>query len=51
MKPRLRRRQGIWVCSLIACGCFVPPLGHGYTPAEAFYEWASLCRLVGVRNG
>jgi hypothetical protein len=46
MKPRLRMRRRIWVCSLWD-GHAMPPLGHGYTPAEAFIEWRHLFSLHG----
>lgn len=49
MKPRIRLRRGVWACSLLSCGSFVPPLAHGYTPLEAFREWEQLCRLAGMR--
>jgi hypothetical protein len=40
MKPRIRLRYGIWYCGLRGShGLLVRPLGHGYTPIEAYAEW------------
>jgi hypothetical protein len=39
-KPRIRRRFGIWLCGIPQMfGFFSHPLGHGYTPAEAYADW------------
>lgn len=40
MRPRLRMRRGVWVCSMP--GAQVPVMGHGYTPIQAYEEWAVL---------
>lgn len=37
IKPRLRRRRGIWVCT--ASLAELRPMGHGYTPWEAYADW------------
>jgi hypothetical protein len=47
MKPRLRLRRGVWVCSLMDGRYARPPLGHGYTPMEALAEWRHLFALAG----
>jgi hypothetical protein len=39
MKPRICMRHGVWVCGLFRAWVFVPPLGHGYTPSQAYADW------------
>lgn len=39
MKPRLRMDRGVWVCSRMIGLVGLWPIGHGYTPQEAFAEW------------
>jgi hypothetical protein len=41
MKPRIRRRYGIWGCMSGTCwaDCVI---GYGYTPAEAYADWKAL---------
>lgn len=40
MKPRIRRRHGIWYCGFAGIGRNIwPPYGHGLTPAEAYRDW------------
>jgi hypothetical protein len=40
MKPRIRKRFGIWYCGWPgATGGIWPPYGHGRTPAEAYADW------------
>lgn len=46
MKPRIRRRFGIWECGLRYSSLVRRPLiGYGYTPTEAFREWQALSSL------
>ena len=40
-KPRLYLRHGIWCCRGML------RMGHGYTPAGAYAEWASMFRMAG----
>lgn len=49
MKPLIRMRRGVWCCSLTQGRVSVPPIGHGYTPREAFAEWEHLFSLQGGR--
>jgi hypothetical protein len=48
-KPHLRMRHGIWVCGPRLFGfVFLPVgfvLGHGYTPAQAYWDWAEQARF------
>lgn len=44
MKPRLYRRHGIWCCRRHH---EFSPTGHGYTPAEAYRDWAEQVRHSG----
>ena len=51
MKPHIRKTRGVWICDLwqkcsIGKGrhTIVPhrlpqPVGHGYTPREAYADW------------
>jgi hypothetical protein len=46
MKPRICRRQGVWLCARIEhFGRFggayfrLGPIGHGYSPREAYDDW------------
>lgn len=38
MKPRLRKRYGIWGC-VSGLSWFEFVMGFGYTPEEAYAEW------------
>jgi hypothetical protein len=38
MKPRIYRRDGIWICRSIDAEGWMC-LGYGYTPKQAFKEW------------
>lgn len=41
MKPRIRKRHGVWVCSTRSMfGGRSRIMGHGYTPTEAWCDWA-----------
>jgi hypothetical protein len=47
MKPRIYRRDGIWICrSFGGTGVWLGRvrewmrLGYGYTPVEAYREWS-----------
>lgn len=43
MKPRIRRRFGIWCCAVLDdIGRMQPPMGHGYRPDQALREWVYL---------
>jgi hypothetical protein len=39
-KPRIRKRHGVWVCSSWSLGFPLNVMGHGYTPTEAWCDWA-----------
>jgi hypothetical protein len=44
MKPRIRLIRKVWVCSnWLRLGFFgyfsAHPVGHGYTPKEAYDDW------------
>lgn len=44
MKPRIRRRFGIWYCGRpdpdwLPYIAITANWGHGYTPAEAYADW------------
>ena len=53
MKPHIRKTRGVWVCDMrVKCMgryhgkryVFLPydrnqPVGHGYTPREAYADW------------
>lgn len=43
-KPRFRMRRGVWVCSIPGD---IRPLGHGYTPREAYRDWCKQIVLMG----
>jgi len=35
MKPRIRKRNGLWRCSIFG----TRPIGIGYTPVQAYHDW------------
>jgi hypothetical protein len=61
VKPRIRRRYGIWYCGRISpdwIGLIVwPPYGHGSTPQKAYADWreqvkeAALTKLLQRSGG
>jgi hypothetical protein len=44
MKPRIRMDKGVWCCGrpyADAWGWFSWPVGHGYSPRDAYNDWAA----------
>lgn len=43
-KPHFRLHRGVWVCSIPGD---IRPLGHGYTPQEAYRDWRNQIVIMG----